>query len=215
MKLVIIIGELGVSYRKDDSSNRSALILFLDTNGMEVIMNTNNNIPTHTHTPTYSVCTETGLRVCEIRLNLLVRTDGLVRNINHSARNVRKEWHIGSKGTKGYRLVQFNGKSEKAHRLIAEAFIENPNNLPQINHINHNPSDNRVENLEYCTQRYNSSNKKIHLTKLVGVGYCKRRAHLPTPWVARIQIDGKQKHLGYFATEQLAHNAYLEALALL
>jgi len=43
------------------------------------------------------------------------------------------------------------------HRLIAEAFIENPNNLPIINHKDENPSNNSIENLEWCTYEYNNS----------------------------------------------------------
>ena len=53
----------------------------------------------------------------------------------------------------------FNGqggyKKYAIHRLVANAFIENLCKYSEINHINENPSDNRVENLEWCTRKYN------------------------------------------------------------
>lgn len=60
---------------------------------------------------------------------------------------------------KGYQFVQLfiNGKfrSKKVHRLVAESFLLNPNNFPQVNHKDENKLNNSVKNLEWCTLIYN------------------------------------------------------------
>lgn len=48
-----------------------------------------------------------------------------------------------------------NGKTFAVHRLVAQEFISNPNNLPEVNHKDDNHSNNNVNNLEWCSRLYN------------------------------------------------------------
>jgi len=60
------------------------------------------------------------------------------------------------KNTKGYYQVRLEGGNiYRVHRLVALAFIPNPLNLPQVNHKNGIKTDNRAENLEWCTNSQN------------------------------------------------------------
>lgn len=69
--------------------------------------------------------------------------------------------HILSKccDAKGYQIITLskNGKSKscKVHRLVAEAFIPNPNNLPCVNHKDEDKTNNHAFNLEWCDVSYN------------------------------------------------------------
>lgn len=60
---------------------------------------------------------------------------------------------------KGYKTVCLHKNNvphtNQLHRLIAQAFIPNPNNYPQINHIDGNKTNNNINNLEWCDQSYN------------------------------------------------------------
>lgn len=67
---------------------------------------------------------------------------------------------------RGYKQVNVhaNGQSVamKVHRLVAMCFLPNPQNLPVINHKDENPSNNHVDNLEWCTQKYNTNYSRLN-----------------------------------------------------
>jgi hypothetical protein len=64
----------------------------------------------------------------------------------------------GTLNSRGYRTTTLKGKNYLLHRLIAECFIPNPDNKPTVDHINRNPSDNRIENLRWATQKEQMEN---------------------------------------------------------
>jgi len=115
----------------------------------------------------------------------------------------------------GYLQVKlcFNGvqKCLSVHKLLATKYIPNPDNLPQVNHKDGNIINNNIDNLEWCTVRYNCSNKpsKIKTTsKFVGVSFEK----FTNRWMASIQINGKRFNLGRYNNEEEAYQAYLKKL---
>lgn len=89
-----------------------------------------------------------------------------VEGKNNSIRTLKESYLTPTNNGKDYYVVTLykNKKRyfKKVHRLVAEAFIENPNNLPQVNHIDGNKSNNNYKNLEWCDNKYNC----IHRNKL-------------------------------------------------
>ena len=70
------------------------------------------------------------------------------------------------RGSNGYLSVNLCGSTNNVHKLVAEAFIPNPENKPCIDHINTDKMDNRVENLRWVTHKENMNNPQT-LLKIV------------------------------------------------
>lgn len=82
-------------------------------------------------------------------LGYSVTDDGKVISYKYKTPRIMKTWYQKS----GYENIKLCKNNQTyhflIHRLVAEAFIPNPNNFPEVNHINKNRQDNRVENLEW------------------------------------------------------------------
>lgn len=97
-----------------------------------------------------------------------ISNKGRVKSLGNN--KTRKEKILRPGKRKGYFYISLCKKGEKPkyfdiHRLVAQAFLPNPDNLPVVNHKDENKLNNNVENLEWCTYQYNNTygtrNKKI------------------------------------------------------
>lgn len=92
-----------------------------------------------------------------------VSNTGLFRSLDHfvnMGQNINRISYgkilVQIKGKDGYFYIAFGRRNRlSSHRTIAQHFIPNPENKPQVNHINCIKTDNRVENLEWCTNKEN------------------------------------------------------------
>lgn len=94
------------------------------------------------------------------------------------------------------------------HRLVASAFIPNPNGFPIINHIDENPANNRFDNLEWCTRKYNcnygnarrhNSENHINNVNLSAPVVCLKNgrviAEFPSMWEAQRKTGAMQQNI--------------------
>ena len=86
-----------------------------------------------------------------------VSDQGRVKSIGYGKERILKP----ALTPQGYLQVSLckNGEIKRClvHRLVSKTFIPNPDNLPEVNHKDENPSNNKVENLEWCDQKYNNN----------------------------------------------------------
>ncbi len=109
-------------------------------------------------------------------------------------------WSVNSKG---YPHGFIDGQKIKLHRyvmILSGALIDNR----QVDHISRDVMDARLKNLRAVDQSTNNRNSGTRTGNYRGVNWYK----VGEKWHARLAIDGKQKHLGYFSIEQIAARAY-------
>ncbi|UGO52666.1 putative HNH endonuclease [Klebsiella phage vB_KpnD_Opt-79] len=116
----------------------------------------------------------------------------------------------GYKRKDGYVIVTINGKKILAHRIIYE--MNNGDIEPgmQIDHIDHNPSNNRIENLRVVNHQENQSNKSKqsnNTSGVTGVWLHKKSGR----FVAEIMVEKKKIHIGYFDDKLNAAKARKDA----
>ena len=122
-----------------------------------------------------------------------------------------KEPNIGSHGY--LKINLYNKGVEKTrtiHSLLAEHFLNhNPNGHKiVVDHIDNNPLNNDLKNLQLITNRENTAKEKRGKSDFTGVHF----DFSSNKWMSRIFINGKRKYLGLFETEYQAHLAYQKEL---
>ena len=112
----------------------------------------------------------------------------------------------------GYRVVKVKSRLYMAHRLIWQIKHGDVPDKAQIDHVNGDKDDNRLENLRLCSGSDNCQNRpanKRNKSGYKGVYWWKSRQ----AWRADIVANGRHRYLGTFATVELAHMAYCKAAA--
>ena len=124
-----------------------------------------------------------------------VSSEGRIKSLKWNKERILKPItdHYGYQGVNLY--AGGKRKMHKVHRLVCQSFHDNPDNKPQVNHINEIKTDNRASNLEWATAMENSNfgtrneriGKKLAITKSKPVGQYTRDGELIKIWPSTIE----------------------------
>lgn len=131
--------------------------------------------------------------VYQISSNSRVRSLERYVNCKMGKKSLKKEKLLKPDTSAFYERVRLE-KWRPVHRLVAEAFIPNPENKPCINHIDKNKLNNSIENLEWVTHRENITHSLTNrsITKIRGVNWIERMK----VYQCSIYFNGKKNYLG-------------------
>jgi hypothetical protein len=132
-------------------------------------------------------------------IDITVHSDG---SITKPFYGKAKRTFGSTRGKDGYRQICVGGKQYLAHRLIAQGFLPDFLDLPQVDHIDNDGSNNVPSNLRMATNgdnlRARQSKRKGCSSQYRGVGWKKQRGK----WQAQCTVNYKPKNLGYFDSER-------------
>lgn len=100
-----------------------------------------------------------------------VSNKGRVRSLNWNRSGQIKVLPLNPNSRTGYiQIGLYQPETKRSickyiHRLVAEAFLPNPNNLEQVDHIDGNKAHNSVSNLRWCSRKFNNSRKRAKMLK--------------------------------------------------